>query len=234
MIRIFKNSNDGTLDKLKKIEPNCWIDLVEPSELEIKEVVEQTEVIANNSNEKETENSKQKELFEQLEQKKATLEDVIEKLGEQQQVLIQDILLLEETLRKSSVDELKKEKEEKEQQLEDLKQERVNLTLSIQTYSDKLVDRENEKRNLTDTLNKKKEQLSKQEIEIGGLRNEKEEWERKLQTLQKEMEALQLWFRSRYNSDDKKRMDNYKRRIQFLKEAKKRKIKFYKEKLIKF
>lgn len=170
-------------------------------------------------NEKETEKNKQKELFEQLEQKKATLEDVIEKLGEQQQVLIQDILLLEETLRKSSVDELKKEKEEKEQQLEDLKQERVNLTLSIQTYSDKLVDRENEKRNLTDTLNKKKEQLSKQEIEIGGLRNEKEEWERKLQTLQKEMEALQLWFRSRYNSDDKKRMDNYKRRIQFLKEA---------------
>ena len=47
MIRIFKNSNDGTLDKLKKIEPNCWIDLVEPSELEIKEVVEQTGVPAN-------------------------------------------------------------------------------------------------------------------------------------------------------------------------------------------
>jgi magnesium transporter len=47
MIRIFKNSNDGTLEKLKKIEPNCWIDLVEPSELEIKEVVEQTGVPAN-------------------------------------------------------------------------------------------------------------------------------------------------------------------------------------------
>lgn len=47
MIRIFKNSNDGTLDKLNKIEPNCWIDLVEPSELEIKEVVEQTGVPAN-------------------------------------------------------------------------------------------------------------------------------------------------------------------------------------------
>lgn len=47
MIRIFKNSNEGTLDKLKKIEPNCWIDLVEPSELEIKDVVEQTGVPAN-------------------------------------------------------------------------------------------------------------------------------------------------------------------------------------------
>ena len=47
MIRIFKNSNDGTLEKLKKIEPNCWIDLVEPNELEIKEVVEQTGVPAN-------------------------------------------------------------------------------------------------------------------------------------------------------------------------------------------
>lgn len=47
MIRIFKNSNDGTLEKLKKIEPNCWIDLVEPNELEIKEVVEETGVPAN-------------------------------------------------------------------------------------------------------------------------------------------------------------------------------------------
>ena len=47
MIRIFKTSNDGTLEKLNKIEANTWIDLVEPSELEIKEVVEQTGVPAN-------------------------------------------------------------------------------------------------------------------------------------------------------------------------------------------
>lgn len=170
-------------------------------------------------NEKEKEMNKQKELFEQLEQKKKELEDTIKKLGEQQQTLIQDIRLLEEALRKSSVDELRKEKEVKEKQLEDLKQEGVKLNLTIQTYNENITDRENEKRNLSDNLNKKKELLSTREIEISSLRSEKEEWERKLQTLQKEMEALQLWFRSRYNSDDKKRMDNYETRIQFLKEA---------------
>jgi magnesium transporter len=47
MVRIFKTSNDGTLEKLKKVEPNTWIDLVEPSELEIKDIVEQTGIPAN-------------------------------------------------------------------------------------------------------------------------------------------------------------------------------------------
>lgn len=47
MVRIFKTSNDGTLEKLKKVEPNTWIDLVEPSELEIKYIVEQTGIPAN-------------------------------------------------------------------------------------------------------------------------------------------------------------------------------------------
>lgn len=47
MVRIFKTSNDGTLERLKKVEPNTWIDLVEPSELEIKDIVEQTGIPAN-------------------------------------------------------------------------------------------------------------------------------------------------------------------------------------------
>ena len=47
MVRIFKTSNDGTLEKLKKVEPNTWIDLVEPSKLEIKDIVEQTGIPAN-------------------------------------------------------------------------------------------------------------------------------------------------------------------------------------------
>lgn len=47
MVRIFKTSNDGTLESLKKVEPNTWIDLVEPSELEIKDIVEQTGIPAN-------------------------------------------------------------------------------------------------------------------------------------------------------------------------------------------
>lgn len=170
-------------------------------------------------NEKENEKNKQEEQYEQLKQKKTKLEEAVKKLGEQQQELINDIRILEETLRKSTVDELREEKEDKEQHLEGLKKERVELNLAIQTLTEKLLDRENEKRNQIDTLNKKKEQLSEREIEISKLRNDKEEWERKLQTLQKEMESLQLWFRSRENSDDKKRMDAYKARIQFLKEA---------------
>ena len=47
MVRIFKTSNDGTLERLKKVEPNTWIDLVETSELEIKDIVEQTGIPAN-------------------------------------------------------------------------------------------------------------------------------------------------------------------------------------------
>ena len=47
MIRVFKTSDDGTLEKLKNIETNTWIDLVEPTEEEIKEVVEKTDIPAN-------------------------------------------------------------------------------------------------------------------------------------------------------------------------------------------
>ena len=35
MLRVFKTSDDGTLEKLKNIETNTWIDLVEPTEEEI-------------------------------------------------------------------------------------------------------------------------------------------------------------------------------------------------------
>ena len=47
MLRVFKTSDDGTLEKLKNIETNTWIDLVEPTEKEIKEVVEKTDIPAN-------------------------------------------------------------------------------------------------------------------------------------------------------------------------------------------
>ena len=35
MLRVFRTSDDGTLEKLKNIETNTWIDLVEPTEEEI-------------------------------------------------------------------------------------------------------------------------------------------------------------------------------------------------------
>lgn len=47
MLRVFRTSDDGTLEKLKNIETNTWIDLVEPTEGEIKEVVEKTDIPAN-------------------------------------------------------------------------------------------------------------------------------------------------------------------------------------------
>lgn len=47
MLRVFRTSDDGTLEKLKNIETNTWIDLVEPTEEEIKEVVEKTDIPAN-------------------------------------------------------------------------------------------------------------------------------------------------------------------------------------------
>ena len=47
MLRVFKTSDDGTLEKLKNIETNTWIDLVEPTEEQIKEVVEKTDIPAN-------------------------------------------------------------------------------------------------------------------------------------------------------------------------------------------
>lgn len=47
MLRVFKTSDDGTLEKLKNIETNTWIDLVEPTEQEIKKVVEETDIPAN-------------------------------------------------------------------------------------------------------------------------------------------------------------------------------------------
>ena len=47
MLRVFKTSDDGTLEKLKNIETNTWIDLVEPTEEEIKEVVEKTDIPSN-------------------------------------------------------------------------------------------------------------------------------------------------------------------------------------------
>lgn len=47
MLRIFKTGEDFTLEKKKKIEKNVWIDLVEPTEEEIKEVVEATNIPAN-------------------------------------------------------------------------------------------------------------------------------------------------------------------------------------------
>ena len=47
MLRVFRTSDDGTLEKLKNIETNTWIDLVEPTEGEIKEIVEKTDIPAN-------------------------------------------------------------------------------------------------------------------------------------------------------------------------------------------
>ena len=47
MLRVFKTSDDGTLEKLKNIETNTWIDLVEPTEEEIKEKKEKTDIPAN-------------------------------------------------------------------------------------------------------------------------------------------------------------------------------------------
>ena len=44
MIKIYKSQNDGTLERLDKIEKNCWIDLVSPSLEEIEEVSKITEV----------------------------------------------------------------------------------------------------------------------------------------------------------------------------------------------
>ena len=44
MIKIYKSLNDGTLERLEKIEKNCWIDLVSPSVEEIDEVANITEV----------------------------------------------------------------------------------------------------------------------------------------------------------------------------------------------
>ena len=44
MIKIYKSLNDGTLERLEKIEKNCWIDLVSPSLEEIDEVANITEV----------------------------------------------------------------------------------------------------------------------------------------------------------------------------------------------
>ena len=44
MIKIYKSKSDGTLERLEKIEKNCWIDLVSPSIEEIDEVSNITEV----------------------------------------------------------------------------------------------------------------------------------------------------------------------------------------------
>lgn len=44
MIKIYKSLSDGTLERLEKIEKNCWIDLVSPSLEEIDEVANITEV----------------------------------------------------------------------------------------------------------------------------------------------------------------------------------------------
>ena len=44
MIKIYKSLNDGTLERLEKIEKNCWIDLVAPTIEEIDEVSNITEV----------------------------------------------------------------------------------------------------------------------------------------------------------------------------------------------
>ena len=47
MLRIFKTSADMTLEKLDEIKKNTWIDLVDPTENEIKKVVETTQIPAN-------------------------------------------------------------------------------------------------------------------------------------------------------------------------------------------
>ena len=47
MLRVFKTNDNGTIEKLKNKETNTWIDLVEPTEEEIKEVVEKTDIPAN-------------------------------------------------------------------------------------------------------------------------------------------------------------------------------------------
>ena len=44
MIRIYKSNVDGFVDKIEKIEKNCWIDLVSPSIEEIDEVSNSTGV----------------------------------------------------------------------------------------------------------------------------------------------------------------------------------------------
>ena len=44
MIKIYKTDVNGVLEELKEIEENCWIDLMEPTEEELKEVVSKTGV----------------------------------------------------------------------------------------------------------------------------------------------------------------------------------------------
>lgn len=44
MIKIYKTDMNGVLEELKEIEENCWIDLMEPTEEELKEVVSKTRV----------------------------------------------------------------------------------------------------------------------------------------------------------------------------------------------
>ena len=44
MIKIYKTDMNGVLEELKEIEENCWIDLMEPTEEELKEVVSKTGV----------------------------------------------------------------------------------------------------------------------------------------------------------------------------------------------
>ena len=44
MIKIYKSNSDGFVDKIEKIEKNCWIDLVSPTMEEIDSVTEQTGV----------------------------------------------------------------------------------------------------------------------------------------------------------------------------------------------
>ena len=44
MIKIYKSNNEGFVDRIEKLEKDCWIDLVSPTEEEIDEVCEKTNV----------------------------------------------------------------------------------------------------------------------------------------------------------------------------------------------
>ncbi|MEG0022021.1 MAG: magnesium transporter CorA family protein [Bacilli bacterium] len=47
MLKVYKTNNDGTLEKLDKIEENTWVDLVNPTDDELKETIKGTGVPAN-------------------------------------------------------------------------------------------------------------------------------------------------------------------------------------------
>ena len=43
MIRVYKTNNDN-VERIDQIVPNCWIDMVSPTEAEINQVVRETKI----------------------------------------------------------------------------------------------------------------------------------------------------------------------------------------------